>query len=56
MLTARSINLKIEPGQLVAVVGLVGSGKSSLLQCLLGEMDKLSGTIIMQVAATQLNI
>jgi len=52
---ARSINLKIEPGQLVAVVGSVGSGKSSLLQCLLGEMDKLSGTIIMQVAGAQLN-
>ena len=46
---ARSINLRIEPGQLVAVVGSVGSGKSSLLECLLGEMDKLSGRIVMQV-------
>jgi len=45
-----SINLRVEPGKLVAVVGSVGSGKSSLLECLLGEMDKLNGTIVMQVA------
>ena len=52
----RSIDLQIEPGQLVAVVGSVGSGKSSLLECLLGEMDKLSGTITMQVGPTNLCI
>jgi len=28
---------------LVAVVGTVGSGKSSLVSSLLGEMDKVSG-------------
>jgi len=44
-----SINIQINAGQLVAVVGSVGSGKSSLLECLLGEMDTLSGTIFMQV-------
>ena len=51
MLTACSISLRVEPGQLIAIVGSVGSGKSSLLECLLGEMDKLSGTIVMQVSA-----
>jgi len=51
MKTVCSINLQVAPGQLIAVVGSVGSGKSSLLQCLLGEMDKLSGTIVMQVSA-----
>lgn len=33
-----NINLRVEPGQLVCVVGSVGSGKSSLVQAILGEM------------------
>lgn len=41
----RNINLRIQQGQLVAVVGTVGSGKSSLLSAFLGEMDKLSGRV-----------
>uniref|UniRef100_A0A1I7UPW6 ABC transporter domain-containing protein n=1 Tax=Caenorhabditis tropicalis TaxID=1561998 RepID=A0A1I7UPW6_9PELO len=39
------INFDIKRGQLVAIVGRVGSGKSSLLHALLGEMNKLSGSI-----------
>uniref|UniRef100_A0A3B4X872 Multidrug resistance-associated protein 1 n=1 Tax=Seriola lalandi dorsalis TaxID=1841481 RepID=A0A3B4X872_SERLL len=35
----------LHKGSLVAVVGHVGSGKSSLLSALLGEMDKLEGTV-----------
>ncbi|XP_030060084.1 multidrug resistance-associated protein 1 isoform X2 [Microcaecilia unicolor] len=41
----RELNLKIQEGSLVAVVGQVGSGKSSLLSAILGEMDKLEGTV-----------
>ncbi|XP_046682849.1 multidrug resistance-associated protein 1-like isoform X3 [Homalodisca vitripennis] len=41
----RSITLKIQPGQLVAVVGPVGAGKSSLLSAFLGEMVKNSGFV-----------
>ncbi|XP_060863090.1 multidrug resistance-associated protein 1-like isoform X2 [Metopolophium dirhodum] len=41
--TLSNINLRVSSGQLVAVVGTVGSGKSSLVSSLLGEMDKVSG-------------
>uniref|UniRef100_A0A8D3D6T5 Multidrug resistance-associated protein 1 n=1 Tax=Scophthalmus maximus TaxID=52904 RepID=A0A8D3D6T5_SCOMX len=41
----RRLNVCIPEGSLVAVVGHVGSGKSSLLSALLGEMDKLEGTV-----------
>uniref|UniRef100_A0A3B5A3H6 Multidrug resistance-associated protein 1 n=1 Tax=Stegastes partitus TaxID=144197 RepID=A0A3B5A3H6_9TELE len=40
-----TLNVCIPEGSLVAVVGHVGSGKSSLLSALLGEMDKLEGTV-----------
>ena len=39
----RDLNWKVEPGQLVAVVGVVGSGKSSLLSALLGDMQRVEG-------------
>ncbi|GFO38359.1 multidrug resistance-associated protein 1 [Plakobranchus ocellatus] len=35
--------MKIPKGKLVAVVGPVGAGKSSLLSAMLGEMEQLSG-------------
>ena len=43
--TLQNINFEIKQGQLVALVGGVGSGKSSLMSALLGEMDKLRGTV-----------
>uniref|UniRef100_A0A8C9ZNG8 Multidrug resistance-associated protein 1 n=1 Tax=Sander lucioperca TaxID=283035 RepID=A0A8C9ZNG8_SANLU len=39
------LNVCIPEGSLVAVVGHVGSGKSSLLSALLGEMEKLEGSV-----------
>uniref|UniRef100_A0A1I7U262 ABC transmembrane type-1 domain-containing protein n=1 Tax=Caenorhabditis tropicalis TaxID=1561998 RepID=A0A1I7U262_9PELO len=42
-----NINMSVWRGELVTVVGRVGSGKSSLLQALMGEMEKLSGSIAM---------
>ncbi|TYI03203.1 hypothetical protein ES332_A11G320100v1 [Gossypium tomentosum] len=43
--TLNDINLKVSHGMSVAVCGTVGSGKSSLLSCLLGELPKISGTL-----------
>lgn len=42
-----NISFSVNRGQLVTIVGRVGSGKSSLLQALMGEMEKLSGSIAM---------
>ncbi|KAF9983598.1 hypothetical protein BGZ75_004919 [Mortierella antarctica] len=42
----RNINLKIPRGSLVAVVGPVGSGKSSLLQAIVGNMKKCRGQVV----------
>lgn len=39
----RDINMCVRRGSLVAIVGRVGSGKSSLLQGLIGEMRKCCG-------------
>ncbi|XP_041804130.1 multidrug resistance-associated protein 1-like [Chelmon rostratus] len=39
------INIKVKMGSLVAVVGHVGSGKSSLLSAMLGEMERRSGFV-----------
>lgn len=40
-----SLSISIPEGSLVAVVGQVGSGKSSFLSAVLGEMEKLEGTV-----------
>ncbi|CAN8003963.1 unnamed protein product [Ixodes hexagonus] len=41
----RNINLAVKTGQLIAVVGPVGSGKSSLLSALLGSLRVCSGSV-----------
>jgi ABC-type multidrug transport system fused ATPase/permease subunit len=43
--TLKNINLRVFHGMRVAVCGTVGSGKSSLLSCIIGEIPKLSGTL-----------
>ncbi|KAM8852537.1 ATP-binding cassette sub-family C member 2 isoform 1-T1 [Synchiropus picturatus] len=44
----KNVNLDIKPGQLVAVVGAVGSGKSSLISAILGEMHGTKGHVNIQ--------
>jgi len=46
--TLHNINLTVQPGQLVMVVGEVGSGKSSLLSAILGEMHPCGGAVCVQ--------
>jgi ATP-binding cassette subfamily C (CFTR/MRP) protein 1 len=45
--TLRNLNLKVMKGQLVAIVGPVGSGKSSILSCILGELFLNGGELTM---------
>ncbi|GJV23002.1 ABC transporter C family member 14-like protein [Tanacetum coccineum] len=43
--TIKNLNFKIKKGELAAIVGTVGSGKSSLLASVIGEMHKISGKV-----------
>ncbi|KAI8322463.1 P-loop containing nucleoside triphosphate hydrolase protein [Martensiomyces pterosporus] len=40
------INIEIAHGALVAIIGPVGSGKSSLMNALVGEMKRISGAMV----------
>ncbi|XP_071960045.1 ATP-binding cassette sub-family C member 8-like [Antedon mediterranea] len=43
--TLANINMEIPAGKLTMIVGAVGSGKSSVLAAMLGEMSTLSGNV-----------
>ena len=51
-----SINLTIEEGSLVAIVGQVGAGKSSILSAILGEMIKVKGQVNVKVTFEYINV
>ncbi|KAF7996691.1 hypothetical protein HCN44_002337 [Aphidius gifuensis] len=46
--TLNGINIQVDPGQLVAIVGPVGSGKSSLLNVILKELAVYQGSVDVQ--------
>ncbi|CAB3237262.1 unnamed protein product [Arctia plantaginis] len=43
--TLRNISFTAQPGEFIGIAGLVGSGKSSLLQVILGELTPSQGTV-----------
>lgn len=43
--TLKNINIKVRPGELIAIVGQVGAGKSSLLNVILKELRLQEGSI-----------
>eukprot|EP00474_Spongospora_subterranea_P009505 CRZ09963.1 hypothetical protein [Spongospora subterranea] len=43
--TLKNISLRVEPGEILAVVGGVGSGKSSLVAAMLGQMQIVDGMV-----------
>ncbi|TVU21597.1 hypothetical protein EJB05_31245, partial [Eragrostis curvula] len=45
LLTLKDLNFQARKGMRIAVCGTVGSGKSSLLSCILGEIPKISGEV-----------
>lgn len=50
-----AINLKVAPGSLYAIVGSVGSGKTSLLHAILGELELDSGSLEVHGALSYAN-
>src|SRR5690606_22370376 len=42
----RSVNLEVAPGEIVAIMGVSGSGKTSLLKCMAGLQRATSGKIL----------
>ena len=44
----KDINIDIKKGSLTAIIGPVGSGKSSLLSAILGEMNTISGIVAVE--------
>ncbi len=48
----RNISLTVRRGELIAIMGAVGSGKTSLLAALAGDMRKISGRVALGCAPT----
>ena len=48
--TLKNISVEIKPKKLVAIVGQIGSGKSSFLSAILGDMQKINGFVNINVS------
>eukprot|EP01084_Bolivina_argentea_P214962 364902_1 len=45
----KNISIKIKTGKLIAIIGSVGAGKTSLFEAILGEMECVEGNIIINI-------
>lgn len=50
------ISVTVPRGALVAIVGHVGSGKSSLLSAMLGETERRSGSVSIKVSIDEVKL
>lgn len=41
VITLKSLNIKVKKGEFVAIIGEGGSGKSSLISSILGDMTRI---------------
>jgi ABC-type phosphate/phosphonate transport system ATPase subunit len=53
IITLKNIDINIQKGELVCVIGDVGSGKSSLLQTLIGDLLHVSPAQILKYGGDQ---
>lgn len=49
----KGVDLKINPGEVVSIIGRSGSGKSTLLRCMNGLEDYQEGVIIVDSQAVE---
>ena len=54
-LALRDINLSIKQGEFVCIIGDVGSGKSSLLNAIIGDLQYLDPYFLVEEGAEKLN-
>ena len=50
----KNVSFKLSKGEKVAVIGAVGTGKTSLLMAILGEMPIQEGTVIHNKSAREM--
>jgi len=55
IVTLKSIDLTVKKGEFVCIIGEVGSGKSSLINALLGDMIHVSPETLDNMGHSELN-
>jgi branched-chain amino acid transport system ATP-binding protein len=52
----RDVSLEVRDGELVALLGVNGNGKSTLLNCILGFVKPVSGRILLETGGKTINL